>query len=518
MTLRAIPKEDPMPDSTCDQDCRPDASALAGSDLHFQSPAGTRHDLHMPASIAALQAMVRSLPRSAAIVPRGGGLSYTAGVVASGPATVIDLTAIAHVEVMPADMLVRVGAGATWLQLTRELAPHGLRVPIAMPTSGLGSTVGGAVSQGLPGAMDAVLGLRVMLADGSIVTTGSAALSGRTPFNRNAGPDLTGIFIGDCGAFGLKIEVVLRLIRNPKTDFASFRFDDPVAMVAAMVDLQRELGQPSMGLDPVRTASAMKAMPAGDSVRMGWAAIRTAGSVAAALRAAADLLRTGANPGAQTGGWSLHLTAESPTEAGARAQIRAARARVNGAGNGASEIPAGIPRASRGGPFSLRGALGPDAERWLPVHGIVPLSRAEATMALLQDWAAGNAARMAAAGVFMAWLTTSRHGAVLFEPMLYWRDEVTPVHRHHLDPGLIARTEGRRAPPALRQLIDTLRQEICAILDGQGATHVQIGRYYGLAGDLDSPTLRLLQGIKRVTDPEGRMNPGVLGLPATGGQ
>jgi D-lactate dehydrogenase (cytochrome) len=175
-------------------------------------------------------------------------------------------------------------------------------------------------------------------------------------------------------------------------------------------------------------------------------------------------------------------------------------------------IPPGIPRASRARPFSVRGALGPDAERWVPVHGIVPLSQAVPAMAALQAYAAGQHDRMQAAGIFMAWLTTSRHGAVLFEPMLFWPDALTPVHHRYMDERLIATAQGRDAPEATRALVAELRRGLCRVLDDHGATHLQLGRYYDHAGLLEPGALRLLSALKRALDPDGRLNPGVLGL------
>ena len=70
---------------------------------------------------------------------------------------------------------------------------------------------------------DSVLGLEIILANGSLLRTGSWAGTGKAPFQRNYGPDLTGIFLGDCGAFGVKSRVALTgSIPMPHSEFASF--------------------------------------------------------------------------------------------------------------------------------------------------------------------------------------------------------------------------------------------------------------------------------------------------------
>ena len=83
------------------------------------------------------------------------------------------------------------------------------------------STVGGLASQGIPAGLDGILGLTVVLADGTVVRP---ARQGSSIAMR--GPDVTGLFLGDCGAFGIKTEVVLRIAPEQPAAFASFGFDD----------------------------------------------------------------------------------------------------------------------------------------------------------------------------------------------------------------------------------------------------------------------------------------------------
>ena len=73
---------------------------------------------------------------------------------------------------------------------------------------------------------ESVVALTVVLADGSILRTGARGPDGDTPFYRHYGPDLTGLFCGDSGVFGVKAEIVLRLIKNPPAHegYASFSF------------------------------------------------------------------------------------------------------------------------------------------------------------------------------------------------------------------------------------------------------------------------------------------------------
>ena len=61
-----------------------------------------------------------------AVVPRGGGMSYTGGYLASAPgALLIDLGSMNRVlDINTTDMTVTVEAGCTWAQLRQALLPH----------------------------------------------------------------------------------------------------------------------------------------------------------------------------------------------------------------------------------------------------------------------------------------------------------------------------------------------------------------------------------------------------------
>ena len=84
-----------------------------------------------------------------AVVPRGGGMSYTRGYQPERPDSIlVDLQRMSQViEVNTTDMYVIVEAGCTWKTLFETLGEYDVRTPYFGPLSGMYATIGGAVSQ-----------------------------------------------------------------------------------------------------------------------------------------------------------------------------------------------------------------------------------------------------------------------------------------------------------------------------------------------------------------------------------
>lgn len=199
----------------------------------------------LPESVEeAAQAVRLATDAGLSIVPRGGGMSYSKGYLPDrADSVVVDTRKLNRVvEVNTDDRYITVEAGCTWEKLNAALEGTGLRTGYWGPLSGINATVGGALSQNsaffgsaLNGVVaDSVIGVTVILADGRVVTTGSGGRIGAKPFTRYGGPDLTGMFLGDNGAFGLKVAATLKLWPRPQeTGFLSFGFPTMNAMAAA---------------------------------------------------------------------------------------------------------------------------------------------------------------------------------------------------------------------------------------------------------------------------------------------
>ena len=168
-----------------------------------------------PGSVEALQTAVRLCAQAGvAMVPRGGGVSYTDGyLLPSGGHVLFDMSGLDSIDVDVENALVTVGAGVTWAALREHLAAKGLRTPFWGPFSGLVASIGGSVSQnaishgsGAYGiSAQSVHSMDVVLASGELLSTSASEAV------RHFGPDLTGLFTGDCGALGFKARMVAPL-------------------------------------------------------------------------------------------------------------------------------------------------------------------------------------------------------------------------------------------------------------------------------------------------------------------
>ncbi|OYW85146.1 MAG: hypothetical protein B7Z22_09130, partial [Hyphomonas sp. 32-62-5] len=177
---------------------------------------------------------------------------------------------------------------------------------------------------------------------------------------------------------------------------------------------------------------------------------------------------------------------------------------------GGREVPPSIPKALRARPYSIRGLVGPEGERWVPVHGMLPLGQARACLAALEARYAALAPALAEAGVTISHIISSLGAYVTIEPMFYWRDRLDALHLNNLSDSNRARFGDFPANPAARDLVRGAREVLSGIMDQHGAVHAQIGRFYRLGSRMEPGAAQLLHSVKAMLDPRGRMNPGAL--------
>ena len=512
--LRRLREELPEADLVLDADLRADYSEdIAGGEAVAAVVA-------RPSTLAALcHVVATATDLGYALVPRGSGHSYSAGVVPERErCVVVDLSRLNRViEINAVDRFVRVEAGCTWDSLLQALRPHGLRTPFFGPLSGYRSTVGGALSQGaaffgsaMHGCSErSVVGLAVVLASGNILRTGVGA-DGR-PHPRSGGPDLGALFLSDCGAFGLKAEATLRLIKAPEAEaFASFSFADMPAMLRAQTALAGYSGVAEcFGFDPqAHTNLARGGFELLEGAEIVADVVRQKGSVSERLARVTRLVRTGRRAVADLL-YSLHLCVEG--ESPAHAMTRLAGASTIAFDAGGEAVPDTIPRITRSRPFRpIKALLGPNGERWLPLHGVFRLSdarRAHERLTATLELRAGECERF---GITASVLTVTCGDAILIEPHLFWPDALGRFHRRHVTDAQRRRYGDRPPRPEARAFAHALRGELGEALRECGAEHLQIGRYYPYERRLDPIRQQTMRAIKAALDPGGAMAPGAL--------
>jgi FAD/FMN-containing dehydrogenase len=147
---------------------------------------------------------------------------------------------------------IRVQTGAVWHAVDVELNKIGWELAVPGPGGMFSCSIGGSVAyNATPHAIaeygmtgDNVVGLEVVLPDGQILQTGSGAneAAGQLQFERYSnGPDLTGLFIGSNGVFGVITRVIFRIRRVPETEeFAFYGFNTLDQAVDAAHAVQRQ--------------------------------------------------------------------------------------------------------------------------------------------------------------------------------------------------------------------------------------------------------------------------------------
>ncbi len=151
------------------------------------------------------------------ITPRGAGVGYVGGCVPLRGGVVISTMGMKNIlEISPEDGVAVVEAGVLTADLQAACARCGWFYP-PDPASRKESSIGGNIATNAGGprclkygvTRSYVLGLEVVLADGSVLSCG-----GRTHKNKQ-GFDLVGLFCGSEGLLGIVTKAILRIIPAP---------------------------------------------------------------------------------------------------------------------------------------------------------------------------------------------------------------------------------------------------------------------------------------------------------------
>ena len=207
-----------------------------------------------PRTAEEIAAILRVADRTeTAVRPRGGGTGWWSSTQPPAGGILLQMSRMNEVLAVDQDMMtVRVEAGITFAKIEEALASRGCRIVI-FPESGRAATVGGHIqtwgtsphtSSLYEDQATQILGLKVVLPDGEIVPTGTGAVTAAgKDFSRRFFPaDLTGLFFGSEGAFGVIAEATLKIHRLPEATRTRLAgFPELAAAVAALGAFQQKL-------------------------------------------------------------------------------------------------------------------------------------------------------------------------------------------------------------------------------------------------------------------------------------
>jgi D-lactate dehydrogenase (cytochrome) len=240
--------------------------------------------------------------RGVPVTPYAAGSGIEGGALATEGGVSLDTTRLDAIgPVRPDDLQMDAGAGAVGGDVEAAAADHGLICP-PFPQSAAFSTVGGMVATGASGTKtvkygevgDWILGLEAVLADGTVIETGSRARKS------SSGYDLTALLVGSEGTLAVVTRVTLALAPDPparRAGRATFEtLDDAAAAVSRVVREGVDVATLEL-VDPLTaqmvSAHAETDVPADPSVFVELHAGTEAGADAEAERCVAALSRAG---------------------------------------------------------------------------------------------------------------------------------------------------------------------------------------------------------------------------------
>lgn len=201
-----------------------------------------------PSTTEEVQTVLRwATANQVAVVPRGAGTGLSGGATAVNGGVVLSTEKMRSITVDPATRTAVVQPGLLNAEVKKAVAAQGLWYP-PDPSSFEICSIGGNIATNAGGlccvkygvTTDYVLGLQVVLADGTAVRLGGPRLKDV------AGLSLTKLFVGSEGTLGVITEVTLRLL-PPQNSACTVvaTFDSVEAAANAVTDITAKI-RPSM--------------------------------------------------------------------------------------------------------------------------------------------------------------------------------------------------------------------------------------------------------------------------------
>jgi D-lactate dehydrogenase (cytochrome) len=213
----------------------PSERATHGEDLTYHPPHEPEAVVYPESTAEVARVLAYANEHGIPVVPFGAGTSLEGHVIPTEGGISLDLARMTRIEIHPGDLSATAEPGVTRSALNRRAGEYGLQFPV---DPGADASLGGMAATNASGTTTVryggmrahVLALEVVLADGTVVRTGSRA------FKTSAGYHLTSLFVGSEGTLGVITELTLRLHGIPDyTIAARATFPDLDAAVRAAV-------------------------------------------------------------------------------------------------------------------------------------------------------------------------------------------------------------------------------------------------------------------------------------------
>lgn len=175
---------------------------------------------------------------SVPIICRGAGTNVVGACSTEHGGVVLNFSKMNKIlEINHENMTARVEAGVVLGDLQKEVEKLGLFYP-PDPSNLAVSTIGGSIAQSSGGAKsfkygttkDYVIDLKVVMANGEILHTGSNTIKNATGYNLNT------LFVGSEGTLGIVVEATLKLIPKPESKKVLMAYFDTVKAAISTVN------------------------------------------------------------------------------------------------------------------------------------------------------------------------------------------------------------------------------------------------------------------------------------------
>jgi FAD/FMN-containing dehydrogenase len=456
-----------------------------------------------------------------AMIPKGGGLSYSSGYISNEINCVLIDTKLLNniIEINKEDMYVTVQCGITWKKLNKELSQIGYRTPFWGPGSGKFATVGGSLSQNALNygsgkfgfASQSVISLDVITNNGNIIKTGSAGTKEYTPpYLRHYGPDLTGLFLGDSGSLGIKSRITLQLIKKPKkTVYASYEIDDRETFCNCLSNISREyIVSECFGFDPKFTEMRTTYKNISDGIKKLTDVIKAEDTLTSGLTEAIKIINK-RDKFLKNIKYSIHITIDGNSNEELTLKLKRIDDLIS---EDIKKMESTIPRIMRSNPFpDPTILLSHHGERWIPTHGIVPHSKLIETTNSIYNYFESN--KIILNQHRIKWAVTlipAGLSAMLIEPNIYWEDEVPEMVQSYLPNEYFKNQKKYSKNIKNKELVSKIREDLINIFHEYQGSHMQIGRFYPYLTSRDKEIKSLLYNLKEHLDPKNLINPGSL--------